>query len=354
MRNTTPGHLRLPPMAIFAVVSLTPVVLLGVGAFAGGVLPWLALGYMTLFAALIDQFVPLVMPDAPEGAEFPTANLLSTALAIAHFGMLPLAIWAIAGDSGLGAMGRLAVFAGFGVFFGQVSHPNAHEMIHRGDRSLFRLGLWVYVTLLIGHHTSAHRHIHHRHVGTDADPSTARYGEGFPGFARRAWVGSFRAGLAAENALRKVSGNGGVHPYAIYVGGALACLSAAWVWLGWPGLLTYVALASFAQTQLLLSDYVQHYGLRRTLLPNGRAEPVAARHSWNAPQWFSSAMMLNAPRHSDHHAHPARPYPALRLPPADEAPRLPYALPVMGVIALFPPLWRRVMHPCLTQWRIPA
>jgi alkane 1-monooxygenase len=56
-------------------------------------------------------------------------------------------------------------------------------------------------------------------------------------------------------------------------------------------------------------------------------------------------MMLNAPRNSDHHAHPARPYPALRLPPG--APMLPCSVPVMGALALWPPVWRRVMDPRL-------
>ena len=90
-----------------------------------------------------------------------------------------------------------------------------------------------------------------------------------------------------------------------------------------------------------MSDYVQHYGLSRTKGPDGRFEPVAARHSWNAPHWFSSALMLNAPRHSDHHARPARPFPQLTLP--DGAPTLPRSLPVMACVALYPRLWRRVM-----------
>ena len=74
----------------------------------------------------------------------------------------------------------------------------------------------------------------------------------------------------------------------------------------WRGAVVWAALGLHAQVQILLSDYVQHYGLRRAEV-QGRPVPVAAGHSWNAPHWFSSAFMLNAPRHSDHHAHPARP-----------------------------------------------
>ena len=62
-------------------------------------------------------------------------------------------------------------------------------------------------------------------------------------------------------------------------------------------------------------------------------------------------MMLNAPRHSDHHAHPARPFPQLSLPPGDAAPRLPRSLPVMACVACVPPLWRRMMDRRAAAWR---
>jgi alkane 1-monooxygenase len=116
---------------------------------------------------------------------------------------------------------------------------------------------------------------------------------------------------------------------------------------GMTGILLWLLLAAHAQIQIHLSDYVQHYGLTRAPPPDGRPEPVTARHSWNTAHWFTSALLLNAPRHSDHHSHPARPYPALRLP--DEAPRLPWPLPLAATIALIPPLWRRMMKPHLAR-----
>jgi hypothetical protein len=58
--------------------------------------------------------------------------------------------------------------------------------------------------------------------------------------------------------------------------------------------------------QILMSDYIQHYGLQRLPLPSGRLEPVGLHHSWNAPKGFSSYLMMNAPTHSAHHLHPDR------------------------------------------------
>ena len=102
--------------------------------------------------------------------------------------------------------------------------------------------------------------------------------------------------------------------------------------------------------QILLSDYVQHYGLERGERPDGKLEPVRAVHSWNSPHRVTSAMMLNASRHSDHHMHPGRIYPGLQIDP-ETMPMLPRSLPVMAVVALVPPWWRRVMNPRILKWQ---
>ena len=47
---------------------------------------------------------------------------------------------------------------------------------------------------------------------------------------------------------------------------------------------------------------------------------------------------------------PQRGYPALQLDP-EEMPYLPYPLPIMGVIALFPKIWFRVMNPLCDAWQ---
>ena len=342
------------PMALFALVSASPLVLFGLGLWAGGAWAFAGLIYMTALAAVMDQISGLFMGDAPEGAEFPAADGLLLGLACGHLVALPLVVWGIAGDSGLGPWARAALMLGAGLWFGQVSNPMAHELIHRGNRVLYGLGVAVYTSLLFGHHASAHRLVHHRHAASAEDPNSARSGEGFYRFFLRAWRGSFMKGWREENALGARSRSGrALHPYAVYLGGAVLALTIGFGIAGGAGALVWAALALHAQVQLMLSDYVQHYGLSRARLDNGKLEPVSARHSWNAPHWFSSSLMLNAPRHSDHHAHPARPYPALRLPPADEAPRLPWPLPVACTLALIPPVFKRAIRKPLARWKLP-
>ena len=339
----------LPPMALFALAATLPLPLFAAG-LAGGPWVWPGLFYMTAFTALLDQVLSWVAPDAPEGAEFPAADPALIVLGLSHLAAMPVAVWAIAGDSGLAGWERAVLFAGFGLWCGQVSNPCAHELIHRGNRGMFRLGAAVYASLLFGHHASAHRLVHHRHAASRDDPNTARHGEGCYRFFLRAWTGSFRAGWLAEADRRMGIG---LHPYAWYGVVSVLGLVAGFLVAGGAGVAVWVLLSLHAQSQLLLSDYVQHYGLMRARLPDGRLEPVGDRHSWNAPHWFSAALMLNAPRHSDHHAHPSRPYPALRLPDADTAPHLPYALPVCCLVALAPPLWRCMIDPHLQRRRSP-
>lgn len=336
-------------MLPFAVATLVPVALIGAAALWGGPWGWAALVWMTALTATVDRLAARVAPGrAPQRAEFPAAGALSAALALGQLGILPLVVWSLATGAVAGAA-AVALYLALGLFLGQIGNANAHELIHRRGRILHGLGVAAYVSVLYGHHASSHVLIHHVRVGTRADPATARLGEGLYRFMGRAWRGSFREGWRAERARLAAAGRPPWrHPYVAYLGGGAACIGIAAAVGGLAGVLVYLGLSLFAQAQLLMSDYVQHYGLMRALRPDGRAEPVGDRHSWNAPHPMSAAMLLNAPRHSDHHGHPLRPGPALRL-PAD-APMLPQSLPVMACVALLPPLWRRVMDPRARAW----
>jgi len=323
----------------FAIATLTPAALIAAGALWGAGWVIAVVIYLTGMTSLLDRLITRESPaDTSE-----TGDTLSITIAVTHFGVLSLAVWGISADH-LSPLAKAGLFFAAGLWLGQVSNANAHELIHRPTRALHGLGMWVYITLLFGHHTSAHVLVHHRYVATAQDPNTSRKGESLYRYMLRAWVGSFRQGYMAEKErLARVDRPAWHNPYVIYVGGSAACIIAAGALGGFSMIAAYVGLCLYAQSQLLMSDYVQHYGLTRTIGPNGKPEPVADRHSWNSPHRFSSAMMLNATRHSDHHAHPARHYPALGIP--DTAPILPRPLPLMASIALIPPLWRKIMDP---------
>jgi alkane 1-monooxygenase len=333
------------PPAAFAAATLAPLALLALGAALGGLWLWAALLWLWLLSLTLDQLLPLVETDAPDGAEFPAADPLLIALGAATLLLPALAIAGATGDV-LSTPEKVALVFSTGLWLGQIAHPAAHELIHRSDRRHVTLGIAAYATMMMGHHASSHRLVHHRHVATPRDPASAPKGRGFWRYLPRAALGGFVEGLRAENSLRARHAKG-LHPYALYALLSATSLSLATLIGGGSGLALALLLAAHAQVQVHLSDYVQHYGLTRAMGPDGKPEPVNARHSWNTAHWFTSALLLNAPRHSDHHAHPSRPYPALRLP--DDAPRLPWPLPLAATIALIPPLWRRLMKPHLAR-----
>ncbi|MGR3616838.1 MAG: alkane 1-monooxygenase [Paracoccaceae bacterium] len=321
----------------FTLASLTPAILIMLACVFGGTLPVLAFGYVAFCVAILGLLGRSRngQPGHPtnEGA----ADALLITLSLAHVLILGATLYAA---PSFGLFPAVCLILSTSLFLGQVSHPNAHELIHHRNKGMRRLGVFIYSTMLFGHHASAHPLIHHVHVATELDPNSARMGEGFYRFVLRASYGSFRAGLAAETRRRR--GHDGLHPYIVYLLiGGLSVATAAGL-QGIYGVLTLVAICLYAQMQIYLADYVQQYGLIRAA-KNGKPEPVGLQHSWNAPNWYSSAMMLNAPRHSDHHLNPAKRYPELNL--TTKIPTLPRSLPVMAVIAMVPPLWKEIMNP---------
>ncbi|MBF9054887.1 alkane 1-monooxygenase [Rhodobacterales bacterium LSUCC1028] len=254
---------------------------------------------------------------------------------------LPCLLWCN-GGGGASLIFTLALAS----FAGQITHPNTHELIHHPSRAARRLGHGLYASLGMGHHASAHLLIHHPYVATARDPNSPALGLGFWAYLPRAWWGSFHGALGCETARR-----GGVtwaHPYPWHI--ALAALFLIYAFAAGGGLAlgAYLLVAALFHIQVMLSDYIQHYGLRRAIGTDGRPAPQSAQDSWNAPRPFSTKMLLAAPLHSDHHLNPNRSY--VELSYAPDHPRLPYSLPVMAALATVPPLWRRVMDPRAARW----
>ena len=105
------------------------------------------------------------------------------------------------------------------------------------------------------------------------------------------------------------------------------------------------AVVGFSELEVV--NYLEHYGLLRRKNAEGRYERATPAHSWNSNQIVTNVFLYQLQRHSDHHAHPTRRYQALRH--FDESPQLPSGYASMIVLALVPPLWRRVM-----DWRVAA
>jgi alkane 1-monooxygenase len=62
----------------------------------------------------------------------------------------------------------------------------------------------------------------------------------------------------------------------------------------------------------------------------------------------SNWVLINLARHADHHLTASKRYQVLHT--IDAAPQLPAGYPLMILLALVPPLWRRVMDPRVAEW----
>lgn len=141
------------------------------------------------------------------------------------------------------------------------------------------------------------------------------------------------------------------NPFLRYGALQLVMLIAAFLIGGWTGVGLFLFQAFVAIWQLELVNYVEHYGLTRRHLGEGKYEHVQPRHSWNAAQKASNWLLINLQRHSDHHYKPDRRFPLLQNYTEQDAPQLPTGYPVMTLAAMIPPVFRRIMNPRVRKWR---
>jgi alkane 1-monooxygenase len=114
------------------------------------------------------------------------------------------------------------------------------------------------------------------------------------------------------------------------------------LWLGPAGLGFFLVQGLGAALSLEIINYIEHYGLARRQI-DGRYERTTHQHSWNSSYLLSNLLLFQLQRHSDHHANPRRRYQALVH--HDDSPQLPGGYSAMFVLALLPPLWRRIIDP---------
>jgi len=338
-------------------LSLSFVPLGWLGAWGGGwwllVLPVVAWYLLPVIDALAGHLTDNPDLDTPHEALYwhrlitliwPPVQVLTV------FGIL---FWVSRSDH-LTRWEEFALFMTLGVISGAIGINYSHELMHQKSRAERWLGDILLAMVLYSHFRSEHLLVHHRFVGTPRDAVTARYNESFyatllrvlrecPGSAFRAEA----AMLARKGAPWWTASN----PFWRYVALQLGFVVLAFAIGGLWGVVLFAAQAAIAIWHLELVNYIEHYGLTRRHLGDGKYEHVLPRHSWNATQKVSNWILINLQRHSDHHYKPDRPYPLLQTYADTDAPQLPFAYGVMGLMAMIPPLWRRRMNPRVREWR---
>ena len=263
-------------------------------------------------------------------------------------------LWYVTASDHLSTLELLGLFFGIGVMSGTVGIVYAHELAHQKPRFERWLADILLSMALYSHFRSEHLLVHHRYVGTPRDPVTARYNENFHRYFPRVFFTQPISAFKAEKAMLARKTLPWFHqsnPFWRYLILQALMITFACLIGGWAGFGLFVFQAYIAIIQLEVVNYVEHYGLTRKHLGDGKYEHVLPRHSWNADHKASNWLLINLQRHSDHHYKPDRRFPLLQTYDEDDAPQLPYGYPIMTMIAMIPPVWRRMMNPRVRAWR---
>lgn len=359
---------RVKKYAYLIVFVLPALVALGVrfGGLASYLTPIVAFVLIPLLDLLVGEDRVNYTPEeekAMDGARY--YRLVTYAFVPVYWAVLAYVVWgASTGGWSLaeytGNTWSMGILSGLGIVV-------AHELGHKASRLEKRLAKALLHPTFYGHFTQEHNLGHHLMVATPEDPASSRFGESFWRFYPRTVIGTIRKNLALERQRLARRGTSAwslanetwrnvlwpvVLTIAAYVAGAALAPEApglASLGAGASAALVVVVQAVLGFSLLEIVNYLEHYGLERRKLPNGKYERVTPLHSWNSNHLVTNGFLYHLQRHSDHHAWPARRYQTLRN--FSEAPQLPTGYAGMIWLAAIPPLWFRVMDRRVLEFR---
>jgi alkane 1-monooxygenase len=217
----------------------------------------------------------------------------------------------------------------------------SHELIHKEDPFERLVGILNLGKVFYQHWWIEHVYGHHRRVGTDKDPATARLGQSLYQFIPQTVIGTWKSSWDLEkNRLLKKYGSVWVmqNQFIYFILFYLTLPAVIWQGIGLRAAIYCIIFGFSGALFLEIVNYLEHYGLERE-----EGEPVTIHHSWNAPHRFTNYGLFKLQRHSDHHENGYKPYQILAT--YEEAPTLPHGYPTLIIMTLFPPIWKRVMDP---------
>lgn len=239
----------------------------------------------------------------------------------------------------------VGIILSLGVVLGSNGINVAHELGHR--KKLFDriLGKLLLIPSHYTHFFIEHNNGHHIHVCTPQDPSTARYNQNLYAFWYQTVIGTYLKAWQIQKKLNEIekrslfSIKNDMFWYTI-----IQIIYPIVLFFLFGALGLVVALLSGAVGFLLLEtiNYIEHYGLKRNILPSGRYERVSEEHSWNSNHILGRIMLFELTRHSDHHFKSQKKYQVLEY--HNESPQLPFGYPASMVLSMLPPLWFHIMN----------
>jgi alkane 1-monooxygenase len=233
-----------------------------------------------------------------------------------------------------------------GIFLGAMGINVAHELGHR-DKAYERfMAKMLLLPNMYMHFIIEHNRGHHVNIATKEDPASARYNEILYFFWIRSVAMTYISAWRLEAKRLKNEGKSFFsyhNEMIIFQLAQLSYLFLVWYFGGILLLFSAILIAVVGFLLLETVNYIEHYGLSRKKLENGRYERVQPWHSWNSNHVLGRLILFELSRHSDHHFKANRKYQVLRH--FDESPQLPYGYPMSMLMSFIPPLWFAVMNP---------
>ena len=229
-----------------------------------------------------------------------------------------------------------------------------HEMVHRLSVWERRFGEFLLSSVSYPHYATEHIYIHHALVGTPWDVGSAPRGQSFWNYFPREVASNLTESWRVQRrrlARRHLPVWHYSNPFWRYLFECALWYGLIW-WMGgaWA-VAVYVVLCLGVVFSMKISNYLQHYGLRRIRLPSGKFERVQPWHAWSVDRKLDNWLFFNMQRHADHHAAAGRRYPLMQHHGADMSPQLPGGYGKMFALVLFPRRWFATMDPLVDEWR---
>ncbi|EOZ95853.1 Alkane-1 monooxygenase [Indibacter alkaliphilus LW1] len=341
-------------------------VLLIMGFYLGGAGLSLIHIFVFILVPLMDYFIQKDQENVPSNAIAQKTKerfykLVTFAWVYVQVGVLVWGFYVVVNYS-LSFSEWIWLSTGMALVTGGVGITVAHELGHKTGKLEQFYAKVLLMTVCYMHFIIEHNRGHHVRVATPDDPATSRKGETFYAF----WWRSVKDGYLSAIGLEKARLNRKQKPawsldnqmilFAIlpllFVGVFTIGFSLVHSKIIWEIPIFFIVQSFFGFSLLELVNYIEHYGMERKRLPNGRYEKVTPLHSWNASHTVSNFLLFQLQRHSDHHAFAYKPYQVLEH--REESPQLPQGYSAMIILALFPPLWFMVMDRKLDKWKTDA
>ncbi|MEQ1769514.1 MAG: alkane 1-monooxygenase [Devosia sp.] len=253
------------------------------------------------------------------------------------------------GLSPFASIGGQGAWVSLGMYYGAAGVNVAHELIHRTDKPLDQLvGRWLLAFTWDTGFSIEHVHGHHRYVGTERDPATARRGEYIVGFVFRSTIGQWLSGLRFENDRLQRKGIPNTPWTNKFWRGQLMTLVVVLLFVAFLGPIgiLYAAYSGFiGKIYLEVVNYIEHYGLVRI-----EGTRVEARHSWDSHRRVSTGFFYNLMLHSNHHKLATKRYWELEQTTEEEAVTLPRGYMAMILFAFLGPPFFRNINQHLARW----